>query len=118
MANKVPKLAEIKPLKFKKIPKRKMARIEKILLEGIKESAAEKERQEKERYNPKKETEGTCHCGGDIVLLTTYPYEYTPGLGPDFGPASAGRSRRVAHKECYCEECGALYKADLVNKRK
>jgi hypothetical protein len=51
--------------------------------------------------------------------VTTYTSEYNPMSGPiTIGPGSRSQFSREEHQECFCENCGSLYKAEVVKKKR
>lgn len=80
------------------------------------EREEEEERRERERYKTRQEIIGKCRCEGNIVVEISFPFDPDSDFGSmRVGSPSAGR---VERRECFCEKCGLLYKADVVKKGK
>lgn len=116
---KVPTLAEVEKLKFRRVSKREMAAKNRSLYKASEKDEAERERQEAEKYKTRKEKIGTCECKkkGDILLVTSYTSQYNPRTSPIiYGPGSRNQFFMVEEQECYCDACGRTYKPEVVKK--
>ena len=115
---KVPQLLEVQKPDSRRVSKREML-VFKSLQKSLEESEAERKKQRAEKYKTRKEKIGTCECKkqGDILLVTSYTSEYNPRSGPFlYGRGSREQFRMVQRQECYCDACGAIYKAEVVKK--
>jgi hypothetical protein len=117
--SKVPQLKDIKKIDFHRMSKEESRALHEKMAKGIKEREEEEKRQETERWKPKTEVIGVCHCNGKIVTHTTYTSQYNPMSGSIIiGTASRRQFSRVESMECFCQSCGIVYNADVVKKRK